>query len=85
MAIPRILSNGTTVRYIVEPNLLPWFLTFCYRGLEWAVCCLDCYGEAAFLHGRFVFAAWDVDDMISEEFQERLADPYYLKVGIKGL
>ncbi|OAG15397.1 NAD(P)-binding protein [Alternaria alternata] len=41
--------------------------------------------EAAFLHGRFVFAAWDVDDMMSEEFQEHLADPYYLKVGIKGL
>jgi hypothetical protein len=37
------------------------------------------------LHGRFVFAAWDVDDMISEEFKERLADPYYLKAGIKGL
>lgn len=41
--------------------------------------------EAEFLHGRFVWAAWDVEDLRSEEFQNRLKDPNYLKIGVKGL
>ena len=42
--------------------------------------------EAAFLHGRFVWASWDVDELRSGQIRERLdSDPNYLKVGVVGL
>ncbi|XXG98351.1 hypothetical protein Hte_004674 [Hypoxylon texense] len=42
--------------------------------------------EAAFLHGRFVWANWDVDGLKSGELRKRIdEDPFYLKIGVKGL
>lgn len=41
--------------------------------------------DAAFLHGRFVQAAWDVDELRSGKMREKIDnDPYLLKVGILG-
>ncbi|KZL66585.1 dehydrogenase reductase SDR family member 2 [Colletotrichum tofieldiae] len=42
-------------------------------------------GEAEFLHGRFIWAAWDVNELQSEEFQKLLQGTNYLKIGVKGL
>ncbi|KAH7014436.1 uncharacterized protein B0I36DRAFT_389332 [Microdochium trichocladiopsis] len=42
--------------------------------------------EAEFLHGRYVWVNWDVEDLQKGEIRDKLdADPWYLKVGIKGL
>ncbi|KAM0327573.1 hypothetical protein ACHAQA_005865 [Verticillium albo-atrum] len=42
--------------------------------------------EAAFLHGRFVWAAWDLDEMRGEEVQKRLkSDPDFLTIHLVGL
>ena len=42
--------------------------------------------EARFLHGRYVYATWDVDELVSTEVRERLdADHNYLRPGIVGL
>ncbi|KAH8657836.1 putative NADP(+)-dependent dehydrogenase [Xylariales sp. PMI_506] len=42
--------------------------------------------EAAFLHGRFVHANWDIDELKSGEVRKHIdEDPFYLKVGILGL
>ncbi|KAI1318158.1 NAD(P)-binding protein [Xylariaceae sp. FL0255] len=42
--------------------------------------------EAAFLHGRFVWAAWDVDELKTGAIRERIdSDPDFLRVGIQGL
>jgi hypothetical protein len=42
--------------------------------------------EAAFLHGRFVDAHWDIDELKSGEVRKEIdGDPFYLKVGILGL
>lgn len=42
--------------------------------------------EAQFLHGRFVWAAWDVDEMKQGEVAQRLqSEPHFLKVGVPGL
>ncbi|KXJ87950.1 hypothetical protein Micbo1qcDRAFT_178598 [Microdochium bolleyi] len=42
--------------------------------------------EASFLHGRYVWANWDVEDLSSGEVRAQIeADPWYLKVGVKGL
>ncbi|PTB70202.1 NAD(P)-binding protein [Trichoderma citrinoviride] len=42
--------------------------------------------EAKFLHGRFTWAAWDVEELQSEEFKKRLEEkPTYLQVGVVGL
>ncbi|KAH8821895.1 hypothetical protein F5884DRAFT_769348 [Xylogone sp. PMI_703] len=42
--------------------------------------------EASFLHGRFVWASWDVDELKNGKIRERIdADPKLLKVGVNGL
>ncbi|KAI1400258.1 NAD(P)-binding protein [Hypoxylon fuscum] len=42
--------------------------------------------EARFLHGRFVWAAWDVDELRSGEIRKLIdEEPYYLQIGVKGL
>jgi hypothetical protein len=42
--------------------------------------------EAKFLHGRFTWAAWDVEEISSGKIRERIdGDPNYLKVGVTGL
>jgi hypothetical protein len=42
--------------------------------------------EATFLHGRFVWANWDVEELkhgtVGKQIQE---DEHFLKVGIEGL
>ncbi|KAK0658081.1 hypothetical protein B0T16DRAFT_315651 [Cercophora newfieldiana] len=41
--------------------------------------------EARFLHGRFTWAAWDVDE-VRERYERRLeTDPDFLRVGVCGL
>ncbi|KAK8137215.1 NAD(P)-binding protein [Apiospora sp. TS-2023a] len=42
--------------------------------------------EAAFLHGRFVWTEWDVDEMKSGDVRKKIEeDPTYLQVGIHGV
>ncbi|KAI0448777.1 short-chain dehydrogenase [Xylaria acuta] len=42
--------------------------------------------EAKFLHGRFVWASWDVEKLQSGEIRRRIdEDSAYLKIGINGL
>ncbi|KAI0205875.1 short-chain dehydrogenase [Astrocystis sublimbata] len=42
--------------------------------------------EASFLHGRFVWASWDVEKLQNGEIRKRIDDdPAYLKIGINGL
>jgi hypothetical protein len=42
--------------------------------------------EASFLHGRYVWAAWDVEELAQSEVVERLEkDRDYLKISVKGL
>ena len=40
--------------------------------------------QAAFLHGRFVWCHWDVDELVT--MKPRLeADPGFLRIGLQGL
>ncbi|KAG8165608.1 hypothetical protein KVR01_004160 [Diaporthe batatas] len=42
--------------------------------------------EAKFLHGRFVWASWDVDELKSGEIREAIEeDVEFLKIGVHGL
>lgn len=42
--------------------------------------------EAKFLHGRFVWATWDVNELTSGDIRKKIdEDPWFLKVGVKGL
>ncbi|RFU33068.1 hypothetical protein B7463_g3263, partial [Scytalidium lignicola] len=42
--------------------------------------------EAAFLHGRFVWASWDVEELSTGKIRKRIdEDPYYLRASIVGL
>ena len=40
--------------------------------------------QAAFLHGRFVWCHWDVEEMVAMQprFQ---ADPGFLRIGLQGI
>ncbi|KAI1636377.1 putative short-chain dehydrogenase [Biscogniauxia mediterranea] len=42
--------------------------------------------EARFLHGRFVWVNWDVDELKTGSIRERIDnDPDFLKIGVNGL
>jgi hypothetical protein len=42
--------------------------------------------EAKFLHGRFTWANWDVEELTSEESKKKVEeDDAYLRVGVIGL
>ncbi|RBR05143.1 hypothetical protein FVER53590_08874 [Fusarium verticillioides] len=42
--------------------------------------------EAAFLHGRFVWSAWDVEELKSGPIRDRLdKDSQFLRIGVHGL
>jgi hypothetical protein len=42
--------------------------------------------EAEFLHGRFVWANWDVDELQTGPLREKIEnDPGFLKMTVKGL
>ena len=42
--------------------------------------------EAELLHGRFVWARWDVDELLSGETREQLENSAnYLRIGVIGL
>ncbi|KAM0476774.1 hypothetical protein ACHAPX_006199 [Trichoderma viride] len=42
--------------------------------------------EAAFLHGRFIWSAWDVEELQSGQLRERIeADEQYLRIGVHGV
>ncbi|KAH7121904.1 putative short-chain dehydrogenase [Dactylonectria estremocensis] len=42
--------------------------------------------EARFLHGRFVWAGWDVNELQEGELRERIdQDEYFLRVGVVGI
>ncbi|KAI1744080.1 putative short-chain dehydrogenase [Xylaria scruposa] len=42
--------------------------------------------EAKFLHGRFTWAAWDVNQLKTGELRKRIdGEPAFLKIGINGL
>jgi hypothetical protein len=42
--------------------------------------------EAQFLHGRFVWCNWDITELSTGEVRKMIdSDPWFLKVGVKGL
>lgn len=42
--------------------------------------------EAAFLHGRFVWSAWDVEELKSGSIRNKLdKDVQFLRIGVHGL
>ena len=42
--------------------------------------------QATFLHGRFAWAAWDVDELKSGNVKQRIdTDPDFLTLGFTGL
>lgn len=42
--------------------------------------------EAQFLHGRFVWASWDVEQLKNGDLRKRIdEDPTFLKLGVNGL
>lgn len=42
--------------------------------------------EASFLHGRFIWSAWDVEELKSGELRDRIeTDEKFLRIGVHGL
>jgi hypothetical protein len=42
--------------------------------------------EASFLHGRVVWASWDVEELASGNLRKRIEeDSYFLRVSVVGL
>lgn len=42
--------------------------------------------EAKFLHGRFVWAEWEMEELKTGQIRKRIdEDPWFLKTGVRGL
>lgn len=83
--IPRTLCLGQmvcwTVAFVLSTS--SWYISENIPGgfAVWAAS-----PEAQFLHGRFVWSTWDVNDLASGELRSQIdSDPWLLKVGVKGL
>ncbi|KAM0464766.1 hypothetical protein ACHAPV_002602 [Trichoderma viride] len=63
------------------------------RSLDWddislpsSVAVWAASDEAAFLHGRFIWSAWDVEELQSGQLGERIeTDEQYLRIGVHGV
>ncbi|KFA71747.1 hypothetical protein S40288_09774 [Stachybotrys chartarum IBT 40288] len=65
---------------------LPWDHDVCAENLPGHYAVWAASDEAAFLHGRFTWTAWDVDDLRTGEARRRIdEDNKYLKIGVGGL
>ncbi len=73
-----------------------WLLLFLYRYADasWRRKQSTCrpvrrvgrLARGKFLHGRFVWTEWDVDELQHGEVRKHIdEDPFYLKIGVKGL
>jgi hypothetical protein len=61
-------------------------LTRCIDELCGAFAVWAATDEAKFLHGRFAWASWDVEELASGELRKRIdEDPYFLRTSISGL
>lgn len=57
----------------------------CSANLGGAFAVWAASGEAAFVHGRFVWASWDVEELKKGDVRERIeADYDYLRIGVTG-
>ncbi|CAG9956980.1 unnamed protein product [Clonostachys rosea f. rosea IK726] len=63
----------------------PWYSCFSSAELPGNFAVWLASPEAAFLHGLYVEASWDVEELKSGQIREQIEnDPYLLKVGILG-
>lgn len=61
-------------------------MRLCLEGLAGAFAVWTATKEASFLHGHFVWAAWDVEELSTGEIRKRIdEDPYFLRASIVGL
>ncbi|KAI5455991.1 hypothetical protein BGZ63DRAFT_418037 [Mariannaea sp. PMI_226] len=79
---PSIVFTEAAASAGYTPETLPWTSEDVPgRFAIWAAS-----PEARFLHGRFVWSTWDVEDLTSPRVKAELeSDPWLLKVGVKGL
>jgi hypothetical protein len=86
MPATRPIGDGTTVSFTHDPNFKADRLTTRSADLPGHFAVWAASEQAEFLHGRFVWSAWDVDELATGEIRQRIADdPNYLKVGVIGL
>lgn len=63
-----------------------WVLTKYIDDLCGAFAVWAATDEAKFLHGRFAWASWDVEELATGELRKRIdQDPYFLRTAISGL
>ncbi|RFU71984.1 hypothetical protein TARUN_10275, partial [Trichoderma arundinaceum] len=73
---PAAKSTGATERTLDWDNV----------SLPSSVAIWAASDEAAFLHGRFIWSAWDVEELQSGPLRERIEqDEQYLRIGVHGV
>ncbi|KAK5048214.1 hypothetical protein LTR84_005884 [Exophiala bonariae] len=79
---PGMILSETSRNAGLDENSLPWD----HDDLPAHFAVWAATSEAAFLHGRFVWAAWDVDELRSGEVKKRVEkDPDFLTIGFTGV
>ncbi|KAJ4246859.1 hypothetical protein NW762_013411 [Fusarium torreyae] len=79
---PSIVFTEAAMKTGFTEDTLPWT----DEGIPGGFAVWAASPEAQFLHGRFVWSTWDVEDLISGDIRAHIdSDPWLLRVGVKGL
>ena len=79
---PGVLHGEYWEKSGVTEDMLP----FDNHNLPGGFAVWACSKEASFLHGRYVFASWDVSELAKGEIRARIdEDPEYLRIGMVGM
>lgn len=80
---PGILHNDALLE---DFNIGPRDVPFDDPGLPGSFAVWLASPEARFLHGRFVWASWDVEELAAGDLRKRLEEDYdFLRLGVVGL
>jgi hypothetical protein len=87
----RTLYHGITVRLLsfillsdfpLENDWYSLLIQYLSANLPGSFCVWAATKQAEFLHGRFVWANWDVEELAA---MKEMADPGFLKMGLQSI
>jgi hypothetical protein len=74
-----VYTSAAAARANIPKTLPIWD----HPSLSAHTCVWLCGKDAAFLHGRYVWTNWDMDEVLTLK-EKILADPGFLKIGVAG-
>lgn len=84
-SLPPIYSRCLDSKCVLALTNTP-FLVYFLDALPGSFAVWSATEQAEFLHGRFVWSGWDVNELSTGELRKRIdQDPYFLRLSVGGL